>query len=200
MGGGGFVLRKMLSRHYVSNVGWVLKIGVDCTGSDKFVEVPGCSFGPTFDHYHSPKLWAEISDGHGILSTRYAVPFCGMVVRLKQRLGTLLVLVATLLAIAGWRGSVDLSTMGFSSIFSSIRISKSSRVVNAKSTFFLQMYNWFCSCAIFFAVVLISCMIPMYNFAVVPFFLAVAQFVSHWCHFFAVVLIYCIVLTNPNRF
>ncbi len=54
--GGDFVLRKMLSRHYVSNVGYVLKIGDDCTGSDKFIEVLGCSFGPTFDHCRSPKL------------------------------------------------------------------------------------------------------------------------------------------------
>ena len=133
----------MLSRHYVSNVGWVLKIGVDCTGSDKFVEVPGCSFGSTFDHCCSPKLWAESSVGHGILSNIYVVPLCGMVVRLKQWLGTLLV--ATLLAVAGWRGSVDLSTMGFNSI----RISKSSRVINAKKC--TTAINVFHSCTCFFA-------------------------------------------------
>ncbi len=80
-------------------------------------------------------------------------------------------LVATLLAIAGWRGSVDLSTMGFSSIFSSIRISKSSRVVNAKSTFFFADVQLVLQLCYFFAVVLISCMIPSYNFAVLPFFL-----------------------------
>jgi hypothetical protein len=66
-----------------------------------------------------------------------------MVVRLKQWLGTLLV--ATLLADAGWRGSVDLSTMGFNSI----RISKSSRVINAKKC--TTAINVFRSCTFFFA-------------------------------------------------
>ena len=36
--------------------------------------------------------------------------------------------------------------------------------------FFLQMYIVFCSCAIFLAVVLSSCMIPTYDYAVLPFF------------------------------
>jgi type IV secretory pathway VirB3-like protein len=56
--------------------------------------------------------------------------------------------------------------------------------------FFLQLH--FVSCAIFFAVVLISCMIPTYNFAVVPLFLQLYILFPSCAFFFAVVLIYCI--------
>jgi hypothetical protein len=68
--------------------------------------------------------------------------------------------------------------------------------------FFLQLYILFRSCAIFSAVVLISCMIPSYNFAVVPYFLQLYILFRSCAIFFAVVLIYriVIVLTNPNRF
>ena len=71
---------------------------------------------------------------------------------------------------------------GFKHGFNSIRISKSSRVINAKKcttainvfrscTFFFADVQLVLQLCYFFAVVLISCMIPTYNFAVLPFFL-----------------------------
>ena len=48
--GGGFVLRETVSNHYVPDVGCVVNVGVDFPRCDLDVEVPGCSFIPTFDH------------------------------------------------------------------------------------------------------------------------------------------------------
>jgi hypothetical protein len=49
--------------------------------------------------------------------------------------------------------------------------------------FFLQMNILFCSCVIFLASVLFFCMIPMNNYAVVPFF-AVVLFIFALVHLF----------------
>ena len=65
-----------------------------------------------------------------------------------------------------------------------------------------QLYIFFCRCTIgfavvlFFAVVLISCMIPTYNFAVLPFFLQLYIWFRSYAIFFAVVLIYFCVEQN----
>ena len=79
---------------------------------------------------------------------------------------------------------------------------KCTTVINVfrSCTFFLAVVHFFLQLCHFFAVVLISCMIPMYNFAVVPFFLKLYILFYNCAIFNAVVLIYCIVLTNPNRF
>ena len=74
---------------------------------------------------------------------------------------------------------------------------------------FLQLCYFFGSCAIFFAVVLISCMIPTYNFAVVPFILQLYNFFCSCTIFLQLYNFFAVVqkiwqlynlLPNPLRF
>jgi hypothetical protein len=69
---------------------------------------------------------------------------------------------------------------------------------------FLQLCYFFCSCAIFFAVVLISCMIPTYNFCSCAIYFSVVQFFFCSCTiFFAVVQFFFQLynlLPDPMRF
>ena len=57
--------------------------------------------------------------------------------------------------------------------------------------FVLQMYNLFFSCAMFVAVELLFCMIPTYNFAVVPFFELYNLFCSCTFIFLVVLVLHC---------
>ncbi len=166
--GGGFVLREMLSGHYVPDVGCVVSIGVDFPQCDLDVEVPGCSFIPMFDHRCWELWWRSDGHGHGILVCRASLWHHGATQAMARgSAGGSFVM----MAIAGWHRSVDISNST-----TEINVFHSCAFVFAVMLLFLQLCYFFCSCTIFFAVVLISCMIPTYNFAVVPFILQLYNF------------------------